>query len=121
MKSMWPLFAECERLMSSESSYKAYRTALGQARLTCLPYLYDLPLSLFAPSTNRLSPSCRGVYLTDLTFIEDGNPDYVNELINFTKRSLIYTVISKIQQYQVLLLGLLPSAVHGRSLYVAHA
>jgi hypothetical protein len=49
----------------------------------------------------HMTYSGRGVYLTDLTFIEDGNPDYVNELINFSKRSLIYTVIAKIQQFQV--------------------
>lgn len=82
MKGIWPQFAECERLMSNEGSYKTYRGALFQARPPCLPYL--------------------GVYLTDLTFIEDGNPDYVNELINFSKRSLIYTVIAKIQQFQLL-------------------
>jgi hypothetical protein len=49
----------------------------------------------------NIPDSGRGVYLTDLTFIEDGNPDYINELINFSKRSLIYTVIAKIQQFQV--------------------
>jgi hypothetical protein len=49
----------------------------------------------------NMPDSGRGVYLTDLTFIEDGNPDYINELINFSKRSLIYTVIAKIQQFQV--------------------
>ena len=40
-----------------------------------------------------------GVYLTDLTFIDE-NPDTVNGMINFTKRRLVYSVISKIQQYQ---------------------
>ena len=34
-----------------------------------------------------------------MTFIDE-NPDTVNGLINFTKRRLIYSVISKIQQYQ---------------------
>jgi son of sevenless-like protein len=43
-----------------------------------------------------------GVYLTDLTFIEDGNKDYVTDegLINFDKRRKISTVIREIQQYQ---------------------
>jgi hypothetical protein len=47
-----------------------------------------------------------GVYLTDLTFIEDGNPDYVaskrtgRNLINWTKRKLVFNVIQEIQQYQ---------------------
>lgn len=43
-----------------------------------------------------------GIYLTDLTFTGDGNPDYVNNLINFSKRSLEYSIIAQIQQYQLL-------------------
>jgi hypothetical protein len=42
----------------------------------------------------------RGIYLTDLTFIEDGNPDYISSLINFKKRELVYDVIREIEQYQ---------------------
>lgn len=43
-----------------------------------------------------------GVYLTDLTFIEDGIPSVVknSELINFTKRTKTAEVIRDIQQYQ---------------------
>lgn len=42
-----------------------------------------------------------GVYLTDLTFIEDGNKDFVNDsLINFDKRRKISQVIMEIKQYQ---------------------
>ena len=42
-----------------------------------------------------------GMYLTDLTFIEDGNPDKVGHMINFVKRRLYANVIREIQQYQV--------------------
>jgi son of sevenless-like protein len=41
--------------------------------------------------------------LTDLTFIEDGNPDFLkssNQLINFSKRMKTADVIREIQQYQ---------------------
>ena len=38
--------------------------------------------------------------MTDITFIEDGNPDYINGLINFRKRELVYLVIRDVQQYQ---------------------
>ncbi|KAF3216851.1 hypothetical protein TWF679_002690 [Orbilia oligospora] len=43
-----------------------------------------------------------GVYLTDLTFIEDGNPDLIKstDLINFAKRAKTAEVIREIQQYQ---------------------
>jgi len=43
-----------------------------------------------------------GVYLTDLTFIEDGIPSVIKntELVNFTKRTKTADVIQEIQQYQ---------------------
>ena len=44
--------------------------------------------------------SFRGTYLTDITFIEDGNPDFQLGLINYRKRELIHSVIQEIQQYQ---------------------
>src|SRR6266542_1349022 len=46
---------------------------------------------------------CLGVYLTDLTFIEDGNPNTLKksrQLINFSKRMKTAEVIREIQQYQ---------------------
>lgn len=64
----------------------------------------------------------RGVHLSDLTFIEDGNPDKIEGLINFTvwthtqnspcnpntdspcrsaqKRRLVFRVISELSRYQ---------------------
>jgi hypothetical protein len=47
----------------------------------------------------------RGVHLTDLTFIDE-NPNYVTtpsgkKLINMQKRKLLYTVINKLQQFQL--------------------
>jgi son of sevenless-like protein len=43
-----------------------------------------------------------GVYLTDLTFIEEGIPSIIKKtnLINFSKRAKTADVISEIQQYQ---------------------
>ena len=42
-----------------------------------------------------------GMYLTDLTFIEDGNKDLTDTgLINFNKRKQIANVIREIIQYQ---------------------
>ena len=47
-----------------------------------------------------IAPS--GVYLTDLTFIEDGIPSVIKRtsLINFAKRAKTAEVIRDIQQYQ---------------------
>jgi son of sevenless-like protein len=45
--------------------------------------------------------SLAGVYLTDLTFIEDGIPSHTpSDLINFNKRAKTAEVIRDIQQYQ---------------------
>jgi len=65
--------------MSPNSSYKNYRVTLAKASLPILPYI--------------------GTYLSDLTFIDDGNPDYTKKnLINFQKRELVYSVISDIER-----------------------
>jgi len=67
-------------LMDAASSYSTYRQTLHDVNPPCVPFL--------------------GTYLTDITFIEDGNPDYVQGLINYRKRELVYSVIREIQQYQ---------------------
>jgi hypothetical protein len=41
-----------------------------------------------------------GIYLTDLTFIEDGNPKYIDGKINFAKCRQFADVIRDIQTYQ---------------------
>jgi hypothetical protein len=70
---------ELEKLLSSQQSYRAYRAALAECNPPCIPYL--------------------GVYLTDLTFMDE-NPDLLQGQINMSKRRLTYGVISRIQQCQ---------------------
>lgn len=44
---------------------------------------------------------CSGVILSDLTFIEDGNPDNTQEgLIYWAKRTLLYGVLSEFLGFQ---------------------
>jgi hypothetical protein len=78
------LYDRLKAQMSSSGAYKAQRDALHQCKPPCVPYL--------------------GMYLTDLTFIEDGNKDDVehqgNRLINFRKRRLLAAVLTEIQIYQ---------------------
>ncbi|KAJ3437416.1 ras guanine nucleotide exchange factor i-related [Anaeramoeba flamelloides] len=74
------MYQEFKDDLSSNQSYKKYRSILHRINPPCIPYL--------------------GVYLTDLTFIEDGNPDKINGLINFSKRRLIFDVIFEIQNFQ---------------------
>jgi len=59
-----------------------------------------LPPNLFFSSNSPCIPYL-GVYQTDLTFIEDGNPDFLdNGYINFFKRRLVAEVIRELQIYQ---------------------
>eukprot|EP01114_Cavostelium_apophysatum_P014905 TRINITY_DN3971_c0_g1_i2.p1 TRINITY_DN3971_c0_g1~~TRINITY_DN3971_c0_g1_i2.p1 ORF type:complete len:622 (-),score=142.26 TRINITY_DN3971_c0_g1_i2:1171-3003(-) len=69
-----------EKLMSGEKSFKTYRAMLHQADPPMVPYL--------------------GVYLSDLTFIEDGNLDMIGNLINFEKRFMVYRVLLEVLTYQ---------------------
>ncbi|KAJ6251331.1 guanine nucleotide exchange factor [Anaeramoeba flamelloides] len=74
------LFNNLKQLMSGDGSFYNYRQLIGTIKPPCVPYL--------------------GIYLTDLTFIEDGNYDFKNGLINFSKRKLVYNVIEKIKTFQ---------------------
>jgi uncharacterized protein related to proFAR isomerase len=43
----------------------------------------------------------RGIYLADLLFIDEGNPDFVEDnLINFEKRKLVHQILQKIEESQ---------------------
>ncbi|RDA87530.1 hypothetical protein CP532_1635 [Ophiocordyceps camponoti-leonardi (nom. inval.)] len=70
------------QLMASTRNFGEYREALHAANPPCIPFF--------------------GVYLTDLTFIEDGIPSIIKKtnLINFAKRAKTAEVIRDIQQYQ---------------------
>eukprot|EP01094_Clydonella_sp_ATCC50884_P025386 TRINITY_DN6654_c0_g1_i1.p1 TRINITY_DN6654_c0_g1~~TRINITY_DN6654_c0_g1_i1.p1 ORF type:complete len:443 (+),score=162.18 TRINITY_DN6654_c0_g1_i1:104-1330(+) len=67
-------------VMSANQSYKVLRAVLAEANPPCIPFL--------------------GVYLTDLTFVEDGNQDKVMGMINFKKRILEYDIIVQVLKYQ---------------------
>jgi len=78
-------FSNIKSLRAQEGNYKDYRAILKNANPPCLPYL--------------------GVFLTDLTFIEDGNPYFLNidgrtDIINFEKMRRVSVVIEKIVIYQ---------------------
>ncbi|KAK0722993.1 ras guanine nucleotide exchange factor domain-containing protein [Lasiosphaeria miniovina] len=78
------------KLMASTKNFGEYREALHVANPPCIPFF--------------------GVYLTDLTFIEDGIPSIIKKtnLINFAKRAKTADVIRDIQQYQNVAYSLQP-------------
>ncbi|CZT18952.1 related to cell division control protein 25 (GDP/GTP exchange factor) [Ramularia collo-cygni] len=78
------------KLMGSTKNFNEYRDSLHKANPPCIPFF--------------------GIYLTDLTFIEDGIPGVIKktQLINFAKRAKTAEVIRDIQQYQNVPYGLQP-------------
>lgn len=82
-KSMWePIY----RATDSQRNFAEYRQRLKTTIAPCLPFL--------------------GVYLTDLTFIDDGNSDYRTsvsgqQLINFDKYVKITRILNEIDQFQL--------------------
>lgn len=70
------------KLMGASMNFAEYREMLHIVNPPCVPFL--------------------GVYLKDLTFVADGNDDFIKgtELINFGKRVKAANIISEIQQYQ---------------------
>ncbi|SCZ89388.1 BZ3500_MvSof-1268-A1-R1_Chr9g10391 [Microbotryum saponariae] len=76
-------------VMRPDKNYKEYREQLRQVAPPCVPFL-DLS-------------STTGVYLTDWTFIGDGNPDMLRERphqINFNKRQKASELILMIKLHQ---------------------
>jgi hypothetical protein len=63
-----------------DKAFKTYRVRLASATPPCVPYI--------------------GLWLTDLTFLDDGNPEFVEGLVNFKKMRKLADTIMLIQQYQ---------------------
>lgn len=75
--------AHIRKLMGSNRNFTEYREIIHSVNPPCIPFL--------------------GIYLQDLTFIEDGNPDYLRTskgLINFAKRQKTAEVIRELKQFQ---------------------
>lgn len=70
-----------QNLVSTDGHFKNMRDALHKCDPPALPYL--------------------GMYLTDLTFIEDGTPMVTaDSLINFSRMRMISNVVQEIRLYQ---------------------
>ncbi|CAO3638618.1 unnamed protein product [Mucor fragilis] len=82
-KAMWePIY----RATDSQRNFAEYRQRLKTTIAPCLPFL--------------------GVYLTDMTFIDDGNADHRmspggKQLINFDKYIKITRILNEIDQFQI--------------------
>lgn len=83
-------------MISSAHNYQAYRDTLRVAMAPCVPFLGQFYRSLLKFSVINHST---GLFLKDLTFIEDGNPATTPEgLINFHKYTMLASTIHEIQR-----------------------
>ncbi|KAL4775393.1 ras guanine nucleotide exchange factor domain-containing protein [Aspergillus nidulans var. acristatus] len=71
-----------QALISSEQNHQTYRNILRRAVPPCIPFL--------------------GLFLKDLVFIEDGNPELTPDerLINFSKYSMLAYTIDTVKRFQ---------------------
>jgi hypothetical protein len=76
------VYKELHDTVSPKFQYANYRKCLKELVPPAIPFL--------------------GVYLTDLTFLELGNPDFLpdSHFINYEKRRKVYQLIKEIQKYQ---------------------
>jgi len=85
-KKLWQQYKDVTQKLSPAQNWKTYRANLKLANPPCVPYL--------------------GVYLTDLTFIEDGNKNFLTiksgrtDLINLEKMRMQALLILDIMLYQ---------------------
>lgn len=92
--------------MLSTKNFAEYRESLHMANPPCIPFFgksaYSVNVNFDCHYLGSLLTTGTGVYLTDLTFIEDGIPSIIKKTtaINFAKRAKTADVIRDIQQYQ---------------------
>ncbi|XP_017771929.1 PREDICTED: ras-specific guanine nucleotide-releasing factor 2-like isoform X2 [Nicrophorus vespilloides] len=70
-----------QSIVSSDGRFRLLRDYLQKCDPPCIPYL--------------------GIYLTDLSFIEEGTPTYTNEgLLNFSKMRMVANIIREVSHLQ---------------------
>eukprot|EP00727_Mastigamoeba_balamuthi_P011694 m51a1_g7147 putative domain containing protein (797) ;mRNA; r:319793-323796 len=86
----WERYDGLKALMDSEGNWPAYRETLRAAQPPCVPYL--------------------GVFLTDITFINDGNPNLIpgTSLINFNKWRAVASVLKEVARLQGQVMNFVP-------------
>ncbi|KAL7033129.1 hypothetical protein ACKWTF_007492 [Chironomus riparius] len=80
-KNIKSTIAKLQAVVCSDGRFRVMREALHRCDPPCIPYL--------------------GMYLTDLSFIEEGTPDFTPDgLLNFSKMRMIAHVIREIRHFQ---------------------
>lgn len=93
---------QCEMTLDSTKNFTNYKATLASVNPPCIPFIgIALSYQLINASSLIIGPFCAGVYLTTLTFIQDGSKDMLSgNLINFGKRQKAAEVIREIKHWQ---------------------
>ena len=93
-------------LISTTHSYRDLRNfvhSLQEKNALHIPHLYGtfLPPPLYYFTINLTHPImfvCRPLLLTDITFLEEGNPDFIGQLFNVTPLVYLWEVVGGLQE-----------------------
>ena len=90
----------CESTIDTNKNFNNSRSLLARIQPPCVPFIgqYNVFVSVAYLGSDTLTP---GVYLTTLTFINDGAEDKLaGSMINFRKRQKAAEVIQDIKRWQ---------------------
>ncbi len=91
-------FAACEMTIDTNKNFTKYRSLMASVTPPCVPFIGKQISARFDPTNLTLF---LGVFLSTLTFIQDGNPDNLpGGLVNFRKRQMASEVINDIKRWQ---------------------
>lgn len=91
--------AACELTIDSNKNFTNYRTTLAKISPPCVPFIGEL--HCIKKNLNDVADIRPGVFLTTLTFVQDGSKDDISgNLINFRKRQKASEVIQDIKRWQ---------------------
>jgi len=76
-KKQFKMLESLDRLMSMRENFRSYRHLLADITPPAIPFL--------------------GLAIADFTFVSHGNSDFVDHLINFAKRKLMYNCIEELR------------------------
>ncbi len=105
-------FEQIGTLMESSGNYKKYREEFASISPPAIPYFgmiylidsyptFAIEHPLIYPLIASIYIITIAVYLRDLTFIEDGNQNYISEgIVNFQKMKMLAKALSELQRYQ---------------------
>lgn len=88
----------CENSVDSRQNWKNYRALLSNATPPCVPFIGMLA---FVVEWLTVLTHVPGVFLSTLTFLNNGSEDDISEgLINFRKRQIAAEIIQNLKRLQ---------------------